>query len=102
MYVDQSIDQSIASHTYIHISTPTNQQHTPQHPQPPPPFPHTHTHTHKSTPPTTHSCDVLVTSGGVSMGEADLLKPALASMGAAVHFGRLNMKPGKPTTFATL
>lgn len=62
-------------------------------------------------PPTTHdtpnphandSCDVLVTSGGVSMGEADLLKPALLGMGATVHFGRLNMKPGKPTTFATM
>lgn len=45
-------------------------------------------------------CDVLVTSGGVSMGEADLLKPILESLGT-VHFGRICMKPGKPTTFAT-
>ncbi|CBN76716.1 conserved unknown protein [Ectocarpus siliculosus] len=45
-------------------------------------------------------CDVLVTSGGVSMGEADLLKPILESLGT-VHFGRIRMKPGKPTTFAT-
>ena len=46
-------------------------------------------------------CDVVVTSGGVSMGDADLVKPMLAELGS-VHFGRLNMKPGKPTTFATI
>ncbi|RHZ82706.1 hypothetical protein Glove_104g49 [Diversispora epigaea] len=47
--------------------------------------------------------DVLVTTGGVSMGEFDLLKPILEqSLGAKIHFGRLKMKPGKPTTFATL
>lgn len=45
--------------------------------------------------------DVLVTSGGVSMGELDLLKPLLARWGQ-VHFGRVRMKPGKPLTFATL
>ena len=47
------------------------------------------------------SCDVVVSSGGVSMGEADLVKPLLQELGE-IHFGRLNMKPGKPTTFATL
>lgn len=46
-------------------------------------------------------CDVVVTSGGVSMGAADLVKPLLAKLGT-VQFGRLNMKPGKPTTFATI
>lgn len=46
-------------------------------------------------------CDVVVSSGGVSMGEVDLVKPLLAELGN-IHFGRLNMKPGKPTTFATL
>lgn len=45
--------------------------------------------------------DVLVTSGGVSMGELDLLKPLLERWGT-VHFGRVLMKPGKPMTFATL
>ncbi|GMF59688.1 unnamed protein product [Phytophthora fragariaefolia] len=45
--------------------------------------------------------DVLITSGGVSMGDHDLMKPLLEKMGTA-HFGRLLMKPGKPTTFATL
>lgn len=45
--------------------------------------------------------DILVTSGGVSMGELDLLKPLLAQWGT-VHFGRVLMKPGKPLTFATV
>lgn len=45
--------------------------------------------------------DVLVTSGGVSMGDRDLLKPLLERKGS-VHFGRVLMKPGKPLTFATL
>jgi molybdenum cofactor synthesis domain-containing protein len=43
--------------------------------------------------------DVLLTSGGVSMGQLDLVKPYLASRGT-VHFGRVNTKPGKPVTFA--
>lgn len=45
--------------------------------------------------------DMLVLSGGVSMGTMDLLKPLLERLGK-IHFGRLNMKPGKPTTFATV
>jgi len=45
--------------------------------------------------------DILVLSGGVSMGARDFVKPLLAKLGQ-VHFGRLNMKPGKPTTFATV
>jgi molybdenum cofactor synthesis domain-containing protein len=45
--------------------------------------------------------DILVTSGGVSMGELDLLKPLLERWGT-VHFGRVLMKPGKPLTFATV
>jgi len=46
--------------------------------------------------------DVVITSGGVSMGERDYMKPLLKSIGAKIHFGRVFMKPGKPTTFATL
>jgi molybdopterin molybdotransferase len=45
--------------------------------------------------------DVLLTSGGVSMGTRDLIKPLLAEIGT-VHFGRIAFKPGKPTTFATV
>lgn len=46
--------------------------------------------------------DFVVTTGGVSMGEFDLIKEVLSKdFGATIHFGRINMKPGKPTTFAT-
>ncbi|HEY8855032.1 MAG TPA: gephyrin-like molybdotransferase Glp [Candidatus Dormibacteraeota bacterium] len=45
--------------------------------------------------------DVLVTSGGVSVGTHDLIKPLLESLGS-VHVGRVKLKPGKPFTFATL
>jgi len=45
--------------------------------------------------------DILLTSGGVSMGDRDLIKPLLEKRGK-VHFGRVLMKPGKPLTFATL
>lgn len=49
------------------------------------------------------SVDVIVTTGGVSMGEMDLLKPTIErSLGGTIHFGRVSMKPGKPTTFATV
>ncbi|ROT38712.1 gephyrin [Sodiomyces alkalinus F11] len=47
--------------------------------------------------------DVVLTTGGVSMGELDLLKPTVErALGGTIHFGRVNMKPGKPTTFATV
>ena len=47
--------------------------------------------------------DVIVTTGGVSMGELDLLKPTIErSLGGTIHFGRVSMKPGMPTTFATI
>jgi gephyrin len=37
------------------------------------------------------------------MGELDLLKPTIErALGGTIHFGRVNMKPGKPTTFATI
>ncbi|KAI8070695.1 hypothetical protein BC940DRAFT_295344 [Gongronella butleri] len=47
--------------------------------------------------------DVIISTGGVSMGEADWIKPVLQQrLGATLHFGRVHMKPGKPTTFATI
>lgn len=46
------------------------------------------------------SSDVVVTSGGVSMGDLDLIKPLLLEL-ADVQFRRIFMKPGKPFTFAT-
>jgi molybdopterin molybdotransferase len=45
--------------------------------------------------------DVVITSGGVSMGDLDLIKPLLAEI-AEVHFRRVFMKPGKPFNFATV
>src|SRR5207302_6684161 len=45
--------------------------------------------------------DALVTSGGVSVGTHDLVKPLLESLGT-VHVGRVKLKPGKPFTVATL
>jgi molybdenum cofactor synthesis domain-containing protein len=44
--------------------------------------------------------DVVVTSGGVSMGELDLIKAILGDL-ATVYFRRVFMKPGKPLNFAT-
>jgi gephyrin len=44
--------------------------------------------------------DIVITSGGVSMGDLDLVKELLFEMGT-VHFQRLMMKPGKPLNFAT-
>jgi molybdenum cofactor synthesis domain-containing protein len=45
--------------------------------------------------------DVLITSGGVSMGTRDLIKPLFAELGE-IHFGRIAFKPGKPLTFASV
>lgn len=47
-------------------------------------------------------CDMIVTSGGVSMGVYDFTKSALNSLGAELFFERVALKPGKPTVFARL
>jgi molybdenum cofactor synthesis domain-containing protein len=46
--------------------------------------------------------DVLVLSGGVSMGRYDFTKDALRALGAEVFFERVALRPGKPTVFARL
>jgi molybdopterin molybdotransferase len=46
-------------------------------------------------------CDVIVTAGGVSMGEADFLPRVLAAHGR-VHFWRVRIKPGMPILFGEL
>jgi len=48
------------------------------------------------------SSDVLVTSGGVSMGVYDFTKTALKELGAEIFFERVSLRPGKPTVFARL
>jgi molybdopterin molybdotransferase len=47
-------------------------------------------------------CDVVVTSGGVSVGVYDFTKPALRELGAEFFFERVALRPGKPTVFARL
>eukprot|EP00547_Thalassionema_nitzschioides_P004629 CAMPEP_0194212392 /NCGR_PEP_ID=MMETSP0156-20130528/12206_1 /TAXON_ID=33649 /ORGANISM="Thalassionema nitzschioides, Strain L26-B" /LENGTH=647 /DNA_ID=CAMNT_0038940201 /DNA_START=43 /DNA_END=1982 /DNA_ORIENTATION=- len=48
-------------------------------------------------------CDVIITTGGVSMGESDVIEEVLVDkMKGSLHFGRMHMKPGKPTTFVSL
>ncbi|MDX6499611.1 MAG: molybdopterin molybdotransferase [Blastocatellia bacterium] len=46
--------------------------------------------------------DMLVTSGGVSMGVYDFTKTALRELGAEIFFERVSLRPGKPTVFARL
>jgi len=45
--------------------------------------------------------DVLLVSGGVSMGKYDLVEPVFEELGVMVHFESVSMRPGKPTVFAT-
>ncbi len=45
--------------------------------------------------------DLIITSGGISMGEADLLPKVLVDCGAEIHCERVLMKPGKPFTFSS-
>lgn len=45
--------------------------------------------------------DILVTSGGASVGDHDLIKPALAEWGAQTAFWKVAIKPGKPLLVAT-
>lgn len=46
--------------------------------------------------------DMIVTSGGVSMGVYDVTKSALKELQAEVFFERVSLRPGKPTVFARL
>jgi molybdopterin molybdotransferase len=43
-------------------------------------------------------CDIIVTSGGVSVGEADFVKPAVEAEGSLLMW-RISMKPGRPLAF---
>lgn len=48
------------------------------------------------------SCEMVATSGGVSMGVYDFTKTALSNLGAEFFFEKVALKPGKPTVFARL
>src|SRR5215469_4536582 len=43
-------------------------------------------------------CDLIITSGGVSVGEFDLVKNIMTEQGE-INFWRINMRPGKPVAF---
>ncbi len=47
------------------------------------------------------NADVVITSGGVSVGEADYIKPVLEELGE-ITFWKIRMKPGRPLTFGKL
>ncbi|HEV8217895.1 MAG TPA: gephyrin-like molybdotransferase Glp, partial [Gemmatimonadaceae bacterium] len=47
-------------------------------------------------------CDLLITSGGVSVGAFDFTKDVLTSLGAELHLWRVLMRPGAPLGFGTL
>jgi len=47
-------------------------------------------------------CDLLITSGGVSVGAFDFTKDVLRSLGAELHLWRVRMRPGAPLGFGML
>lgn len=47
-------------------------------------------------------CDIIITSGGVSVGDYDLVKYILAKMGTDIKFWQVAMRPGKPLVFGVI
>ena len=48
------------------------------------------------------SADLVVTTGGISVGEEDHVKPAMQALGAEMLFGGVAIKPGKPVSFGRI
>jgi molybdopterin molybdotransferase len=48
------------------------------------------------------NCDIILTSGGVSVGDYDLVKFILVKMGTDIKFWKVAMKPGKPLAFGLI
>ncbi|WP_200762747.1 gephyrin-like molybdotransferase Glp [Nitrosophilus alvini] len=46
--------------------------------------------------------DMIITSGGVSVGEADFTKDAFKEIGMELFFDKVEIKPGKPTTLGKI
>lgn len=44
-------------------------------------------------------CDILITTGGVSVGKYDFLKDIFSELGVQILFHKINIKPGKPVLF---
>lgn len=47
-------------------------------------------------------CDLIITSGGVSVGDADFTKEAFREFGYEIFFDKIEIKPGKPTAFGRI
>jgi len=45
--------------------------------------------------------DVLLVSGGTSVGVHDFVRPSLEQLGVQMHFWRVQMRPGHPVAFGT-
>lgn len=48
------------------------------------------------------SADVVITSGGVSVGDYDFVKEVIIELGGELKFWKINMKPGKPLAFGVI
>src|SRR5207237_7124773 len=48
------------------------------------------------------SADIVLSTGGVSVGDYDYVEQILAQLGAEIHIRSVAMKPGKPLTVATV
>jgi molybdopterin molybdotransferase len=48
-----------------------------------------------------HSCDMILLSGGVSVGDYDLVPGVLKKLNVTIHFEKVAVKPGKPSLFGT-
>ncbi|MEW9124687.1 MAG: molybdopterin molybdotransferase MoeA, partial [Thermotaleaceae bacterium] len=47
------------------------------------------------------NADIVISSGGASVGDYDFIEAALSGIGADIKFTEISIKPGKPVTFAT-
>jgi len=50
----------------------------------------------------TRGCDIVVSTGGASVGDHDLVRPALERAGGVIDFWKIAMRPGKPLICGTL
>ena len=48
------------------------------------------------------NADIIITSGGVSMGDKDFTKEAFINLGMRLYFDKVDIKPGKPTAFGKI
>jgi molybdopterin molybdotransferase len=47
-------------------------------------------------------CHMVITTGGASVGQYDLIPEVYTLLGAQIHFNGVNMQPGKPVVFASI